>query len=266
MAIKYVIRKAAFHYSDDCAYFHTMGAIIGDVYNDSQEAHDNLMILEREAYLSTDLGDIEPFSGCSSDVPVDMMVNLQNYFEKELGLDILKVQHRKIYADRDSFLPESITNEQIKQIRNLSGLKFYDLVEFTDEPQFYGIWEKTPFYNEEGFKDTSEASETPDSVYFYNSYMEAYEKGIYYCYSDFNGTEIEGKLEEISDTPIILQTFIESSSNISYDESRESLTIKSMWIKEWASLYTLLKNKPFEIRVLNFEDVKNCEQYAYECM
>jgi hypothetical protein len=260
MANKYAIRKVAFHYSDDHAYFHTMGAIIGDVYTDSQEAHDNLMILEREAYLSTDLGDIEPFSGCSSDVLVDRMVGLQNYFEKELGLNILTLQYGRICADRDSFLPASITNEQIERIRNISGLKFYDLVEFTDEPQFYGIWKKSPFYRKEGFRETS------GSIYFYNSYMEAYEQATKNCPYDLIETEIKGKLEDISDMPTILQTLIKSSYAITYDEVNESLTIKNMMDKEWASLCTLLKNKPFEIKLLNFEDVKNCEQWAYESM
>lgn len=66
--------------------------------------------------------------------------------------------------------------------------------------------------------------------------------------------------------PIILQTLIKSSNAISYDESKESLIIKNMLDKEWASLCTLLKNRPFEIKLLNFDDVKDCDQWAYEAM
>lgn len=260
MANKYVIRKAAFHYSDDHLYFYTMGAIVGEVYSDLQEAHDNLMILEREEYLSTDLGEIEPFSGCSSGVLVDRMAKLYNYFEKELNLNFLTLKNGRIRADRGTFLPKNITNEQIERIRVLSGLKFYDLVKFKDEPQFYGIWGKSPFYSNEGFR------ETRGSIYFYNSYLEAYEQASKCCPYDLNETEIKGKLDDITDMPTILQSLIKSSYAITYDEVNESLSIKNMMDEEWASLCTLLKNKPFEIKLLNFEDVKNCEHWAYDSM
>lgn len=60
------------------------------------------MDLERNAYLQTDLGDIEPFSGCSSGVDMDKMVQLKHYFEKELGLNLLKIDdYGRISADRE---------------------------------------------------------------------------------------------------------------------------------------------------------------------
>jgi hypothetical protein len=261
MTKKFAIRKVAFHYSDDHLYFHTMGAIVGEVYSDYQEAHDSLMALEREAYTTTDLGDIEPFSACSSGVEIDRMVRLSQYFEKDLGLNILKLdEYGRISADRDSFLPKSITNEQLDRVRYLSGLKFYDIVEFPDEPQFYGIWKKEPFYRNEGFRSTE------GSVYFYNSYMEAYSEATKHCPYDLNETEIKGKLEDISDMPIILQTLIKSSSAITYDADKEVLRLRNMLDKEWASLCTLLKIRPFEIKLLSFDEVKTCEQWAYECM
>ncbi len=261
MKNKFVIRKVAFHYSDDHHYFHAIGAIEGNIFTDYQEAHNALITLERQAYLVTDLGDIEPFSGCSSDVNMDKMIRLKYYFEKELGLNILKTDdYGRISSNRDTFLTKDITNEQIDRIRNLSGLKFYELVEFIDEPQFFGIWKKSPFYRKEGFRETS------GSIYFYNTYLEAYNAATENCPYDLNETKIKGKLEEISDMPIILKTLIKTSHSISYDEFSEELTIRNMMNTDWVSLCTLLKNKPFEIRLLTFDDVKDCEQGAYECM
>ncbi len=261
MTTKYAIRKIAFHYSDDHYYFHTMGAIQGDIYTDYQEAHNALMDFEKQSYLETDLGDIEPFSGCSSGVIMDKMMQLKHYFEKELGLNFLKINdYGRISADRETYLPKDITNEQLDKIRYLSGLKFYELVQFSDEPLFFGIWEKSPFYNNEGFR------ETEGSIYFYNSYMEAYNEATKQCPYDLNDAEIRGRLEEISDMPIILQTLIKSSNAITYNEETEILTIGNMIDNEWASLCTLLKTKPFEIKLLSFDDVKDCEQWAYESM
>lgn len=254
MAQKYVIRQNAFHYSDEYLYFQLMGVVVGDVFNDYHEAHSALMDLEREAYLQTDLGDVEPFSRCSSGVGMQ----IKHYFEKELRLEILKTNERgHISAETGTFLPQTITNEQIDKIRSLSGLKFYELITFEDEPQFFGIWENSPFYRHSGFIGVD------DSVYFYNSYIEAYNEAPK---TSPNETKIKGKLEDITDMPVILKTLISNSNSISYDEVEEVLTIKKAQNEEWASLCTLLKNKPFEIRLLSLEDVQNYEQDAYESM
>jgi hypothetical protein len=125
MADKYVIRQASFQY-DDYLHFGAMGAIISDIFSDYDEAHNHLLNLERDMYLSMDLSIIEPFSSQSSNYDIDKMANLKYYFDTELGLEILNVgEYGRIFAESDSFLPANITNEQIEKIRDLSGLKFY---------------------------------------------------------------------------------------------------------------------------------------------
>ena len=198
MANKYTIRKNAFHYSDEHWNFGSMGAIVSEIFDNYSEAHNRLMNLEREAYLSTDLATFSPFSVSSDKVQIGTLLNLKNYFEKELGLNYLKVgKHGGIYAERESFLPDSVTVEQLECIRDLSGLKFYVLIEFTDNPIFYGIWQKKPFFEIEGFGDVEKAPK-----YFYNSYLEAFNIALHSYYLGLNSTEIQGKLADISDMPI----------------------------------------------------------------
>ena len=141
---------------------------------------------------------------------------------------------------------------------------------------FLEYGKKKPFYKNEGFIEAGTyGGQQKGSICFYNSYMDAFNEAIKHCpddlsEDDLSGTEIKikGKLEEIADVPIIFQALIKPSNTINYDESSEILTFKyiSMMDKEWASICTLLKNKPFEIRLLSFNDVKDCEQWAYESM
>jgi len=252
MVKKYVIRQVAFRYSDDHFYSHEMGGIKGDIFTDYVEAHNTLMELERDSYLATDLGDIEPFSACSSDVNMDKIIQLKIYVDQQLGQNILKIDnYGRISADRETYLTKNITNEQLSMIRFKSGLKFYELVEFADEPQFFGIWEKSPFHKSEGFRSDE------GTIYFYNTYVEAYNEAIKYCsYSNLNDTKIKGKLEDITDMPMILKSLLKNSNDFNYDEVVEELTIKNTYTTEWGALSTLLRNKPFEIRLLTFDDVK----------
>lgn len=262
MEKKYVIRKNAFHYSDDHLYFHVTGVVVGDIYDDYTEANNDLLELEKNAYLSADLGDIEPFSGCSSNVDMGKMVQLKHHFEEKLGVKNILIQDKygRIKAERGTQLPKDITAEQIGRIRYMSGLKFYELFTFEGEPQFYGIWKKKPFYRTEGF------SKAEESAYFFNSYIDAFNRAIKHFPYDLEKAEVKGSMEEITDMPIILRSMIASSKSITYNEEEKKLTFNNLMDKDWASLCTLLKEKPFEIRILTFEDVKNFEQWNYESM
>lgn len=262
MEKKYVIRKSAFHYSDDHFYFHVHGITVGDVFDDHSTAFKTLLELEKDAYTTIDLGQIEPFSDCSDNVDIQKMIRLKYYLEVELGLQNILTQneHGRVYAKRDTYLPKDISTEQILKIRTLSGLKFYDLITFQGIPQFFGIWKKKPFYSEEGFLKVM------DAICFYNSFIEAFNEAVRYSPYDLRSVEIVGSLEEITDMPIILRSLISSSTSINYDEDEEKLSLNGLSNTEWASLCTLLKEKPFEIKLLGMEDVKNIDHSNYEAM
>lgn len=57
---------------------------------------------------------------------------------------------------------------------------------------------------------------------------------------------------------------IDNSKNIDYDESKKCLTIHRVNAKEWLTLCSLLKKKPFEIRPIPFELAKSAAHWVFE--
>jgi hypothetical protein len=257
---KYVIRKAAFHYSDDCYYHHSWGIVFGDtIYEDYEVAYSDLLKLEREEYIKNDVGDFSCFHSSYEGRNFDETLRFKKFMEEQFGDTFFTTADNGSFGvKRDTFLPKTLTIEQVEKIRYLSGLKFYELVSFADEPIFYGIWGKTPFYKEDFFLCTLR-----DSQYFYNSYFEAFQAAINEAPDIHDRIEIKGTLAQISNTPQILQSFINLSNNISFNEEKKVLSFSYLDKKDWASLYPLLKKKPFEIRTLTFEEVQEFIQDDY---
>lgn len=257
---KYVIRKAAFHYSDDCYYHHAWGVIVGgNIFEDYETAYNFLLTLEREEYLKNDVGDFSSFHSSYQGRSYDKTISFKKYIEEQFGINFFKTHESGSFGvERDTFLPETLTIEQVEKVRYLSELKFYELVSFIDEPIFYGIWGKTPYYDEDFFVCT-----LGDSQYFYNSYFEAFQAAISTVPEIYDSIVIKGTLTKLSDTPQLLQAFINSCGNISYDEITNVLKFSNLNTNEWASLYPLFKKKPFEIRTLTYAEVQEFIQKDY---
>lgn len=250
---KYVIRKAAFHYSDDCYYHHAWGVVVGDkVFEDYETAYNFLLALEREEYLKSDVGDFSNFHSSYSGRNYDKTILFKKYMEEQFGTNFFKnFDNSNFGVERDTFLPDTITINQVEKTRYFSEIKFYDLVRFDEEPIFYGIWGKSPYYSEDFFLCT-----LGDSQYFYNTFFEAYQEAINNVPEFENRIEIKGTLSKISSTPQLLQTFIDTCGNILYDEKKGILSFSNLSQNQWASLYPLIKEKPFEIRTITLEEAR----------
>jgi hypothetical protein len=64
----------------------------------------------------------------------------------------------------------------------------------------------------------------------------------------------------------VLKAMIQNNSQWHYNETTKTLSIQHLLDSEWKALCTLLKHKPFEIRLLDFETVKLAQNDDFEAM
>ncbi len=255
----YVIRKVAYHYSDEYLYVHTLGGI-HEILHKEEEAKQLLAKLERDAWAETALGDIEPFSPCCSG-DVDKLVAFRLFCQRRLGLDLVKVsEYGRLYCEYDAYLPEGLSDDTILNIRRISGVKFYDLSVYEGEPTFYGIWGTGNYETQLGYIEYS------DALYFHNSYVEALEWTKNHLSGVLSHKEISGSLSELSSTPAFLRSLINSSERLNYDEDKSVLTTHFLKDAEALALQELLKEKVMEIKALDLGSVRDISHDQYEIM
>ena len=255
----YVIRKIAYHYSDEYLYVHTLGGI-HEILHNEEEAMQLLAKLERDSWAQTSLGDIEPFSPCCSG-DVDKLVAFRVYCQRKLGLDLVKVsEYGRLYCEYDTRLPTDLSDEIILDIRRISGVKFYDLSVYEGEPSFYGVWGTGQYGTPLGYVQYSEA------LYFHNTYVEALDWVKSQLSGILSHKEISGSLAELSNTPSFLRSLINSSERLMYDENKSVLTTRFLKDEEAVALQELLKEKVLEIKALDLGSVKDISHYQYEIM
>jgi hypothetical protein len=250
----YIIRKVAYHYSDEYLYVHTLGGI-QHVYQSEAEAKQKLQALESKAFRVLDLGDIEQLSPCGYHNKFKQQREaLDQYLREILGESLFhKSGHDdSLYMVLGTYLPNSLTDEQIMRIREISGIKFHELGEFEDEVIFYTIWitRTQKFYS-------ADAGRYGESIYFFNSYEEAIE-GAKELFSAFLwGKSLEGTLEELTEQPSILMSLISQSNALRYDPKKASLEIAhGLRGEELISLNALLRQPIFEIRTIPLSEAE----------
>lgn len=255
----YVIRKIAFHYSDEYLYVNTIGGI-EQVFDNKEEAEAEWFRLEREAFEEQDLGDIEQFSPCSGKHSKEVKV-FNEFIKSKTGQDIAVIENDFVYCEMDTFLPEGLSDSDILHIREITGVKFYELAEFDGSPSFYGIWLKKPFVKNEGYLNYNGAP------YFYNSREEALTE-VKRKNAEILGStkKIDISIEDLTETPVLFQSFVESSKNIKYNFDEKCLEIGYLNDDELVTLNGLLKNPCFEIREISYDEVKDIDHWTYEEM
>jgi len=125
----YVIRKIAYHYSDDHLYVHTLGGI-ENTFSSEEEAKNEFLRLERAALESTDLGDTAQLSGCSNDF-INEAKRFKSYYKRKFNEDIVKInEYGTIFCERGTTIPKGLSDEDILSIRQTLNMKYYELSEY----------------------------------------------------------------------------------------------------------------------------------------
>jgi len=249
----YVIRKIAYHYSDDHLYVHTIGGI-ENTFQSEDEAKTEFLRLEREALEGCDLGDTAQLSGCDNNYLKEAMA-FKRYYKQKFGEDVVKVnEYGTIFCERGTTIPKGLSDDDIIYIRKILDLKFYELSSFEGNPIFYGIW----------LNETNSFQEYCGAPYFFSTYSEALKKAKENL--NFMTKTLKGTFEELSNNPIFLKSLVNSSDKIEYDENRKELITKYPSKDESIALNELLKEKVFEIKEIPISMVENIEHWTFEQM
>lgn len=258
----YIIRKVAYHYSDEYLYVHALGGI-QHVYQDEAEAKRKLQALESQAFRTLDLGDIEQLSPCGRVNKFKQQREaLDQYLREILGESLF---HKSDYGDGlymalDTYLPNYITDEQIMRIREISGIKFHELGEFEDEVVFYAIWvtKTQELYS-------ANAGGYEGSIYFFNTHDEAMEGAKELLLYFLGGASLKGTLEELTEQPSILMSLIFQSNTLRYDPKKAILEIAGVLRgEELISLNALLRQPIFEIRTIPLSEAEKIAHEPFE--
>jgi len=178
----------------------------------------------------------------------------RDYYEQKFKTNIVKYEHGIFFCERGTTIPKGLSDKDILDIRKILGLKFYELSEFEGSPIFYGIWMN-------GADKFQGFSGVP---YFFDTYEEALKKAEEN--PNFTIRTLNGTLEELSNSPILLKSLINSAYGIEYDEEKKVLRTKHLSTYESIALNELLKVKMFEIKEIPMSTVENIEHWIYEEM
>lgn len=235
--LKYVIRHNNFAYNDE--WFLTNDATAGQitaVYTDKAEAekaYKTLIVdaLYNEYELSQyDIGNGEADNETYEKIEAFILEKTGKAFDNEI-------------------LPE-MSEDDAFEFAKLSGILCYQLIEFDDSKPQYAIWINA----EESYMDHYDTG----SVLFDSNpdFIESSDCDWYFL-SRIEQT-LQGNLADLSDSPEILQAFLQNAAGISFDSRQQALVINGsdsnyQTIK---ALNALLKQPLFELHSLTLEQIQ----------
>jgi hypothetical protein len=199
----------------------------------------------------------------------EMIKSLEQYIRETFGDEIMKrsTYDTRNYPDRHYYLPEEITEEQAWKIREITGLKFFEIIEVKEEgPTFWAIKlgdmiKSENWYTVEvGKSDPSQKKMIYKMIpMVFTSQEEAHEalkEGMWLVFNGLPEEGIYGTLEELSDTPNILKSFIEQEDKLDYDEiNHRIVNLRRAYGEKLLVLNSLLKNRIAEVVPFPIEDV-----------
>jgi len=140
-AKKYYIREIAFGYNDEYMYEERgFGDIKSSFYN-LEEATKELKRLTFDSLRGIRPEDYEPISYCHKDNNEEAQ-KLDAFIQANFGRPFLiPATHRDgLVPDRDFHFPSEMTKEQAWEVREVSGIKQYEIIEVSENgSSFWGI-------------------------------------------------------------------------------------------------------------------------------
>lgn len=235
--LKYIIRRNEFAYNDEWFLTHNVTAgRITAVYTDKAEAQQAYQALVVDAlYNESDLSQYDIGNGEANDETYE---KIEAFILEKTGNEF----------DGET-LPE-MNKDDAFEFAKLSGILCYQLIEFDDSKSHYAIWLNA----EESYMDHYDTG----SILFDSNpdFIESSDCDWYFL--DRMDHTLNGNLADLSDSPEILQAFLQQAKGISFDPQQQTLEISGnesdyQTIK---ALNALLKQPLFEIHALTLEQIQ----------
>ena len=235
--LKYVIRHNEFAYNDE--WFLTDEAIAGRitaVYTDKAEAEQAYKTLIVDAlYNEYELSQYDIGNGEADDETYE---KIEAFILEKTGKAFDHETLPKMNED-DAF-----------EFAKLSGILCNQLIEFDDSKPHYALWINA----EESYMDHYDTG----SILFDHDpdFIEDSDCDWYFL-SRIEQT-LQGSLADLSDSPEILQAFLQDAAGISFDAKQQTLVINGNGsnYQTIKALNALLKQPLFEIHALSLEQIQ----------
>jgi len=240
--IKYVIRHNNFAYNDE--WYQADVATLGNIhasYNDKAEADQAWRDLVVQALRSAELYNYGLFCG---DAGAGQLEALDAFVLQACGEPLL--------ADGyvEEFLPEALSDADVFEFAQRSGIMPFQLVEFDIAKPVYAIW----FNGEQDYLRNYE-----DNSLLYGSHEDfIQDDDNEWLLTEQFDEPLKGTLSELSDSPQLLETLLHSAPGAAYDAEQRALVLEgySVGYKNLKAINALLKQPIFEIRPLTFEQIQ----------
>lgn len=235
--IKYVIRHNEFAYNDE--WFLTDDATAGRitaVYTDKAEAEQAYKTLIVDAlYNEYELSQYDIGNGEADDETYE---KIEAFVLEKTGKPF----------DSET-LPE-MSEDDAFEFARLSGILCYQLIEFDDSKPHYALWINA----EESYMDHYDTG----SILFDHDpdFIEDSDCDWYFL-SRIEQT-LQGSLADLSDSPEILQAFLQNAAGVRFDAQQQALVINGNGsnYQTTKALNALLKQPLFEIHSLTLEQIQ----------
>lgn len=244
MAIQYVIRSFEFAYNDE--YYQTDGNLsyVKASYDTREEAEAALKKLNAEALrggIESDLGNYEPFYEASG----ELIEELNEFCLARCGEPLTTSG----YVES---IPEGLSDDDVCEIAKRTGLEAYRLVTMNTAQTYYAFWMNVPH------PFTQELHYLCDygGTVFYSNNLESMlrKSDVKHALQDLFPESFNGSLEELSDSPQLLQSLIDQNPyGFTYQSSKLTTNNRYVGVEKLMALNALLKNPVCEIRELTFE-------------
>lgn len=236
-----------------------------------EEAESVLFELERKEFQGKQLAEWQGVSPCGV-YDAQRMQELNDYLKQEFDKGIL------IHVDwsedkmpnREYHLPKSLTIEQTKEIRRISTVKHFAVIEVNDtKTGFYGLnilgnyGLPTGWVKREAEKYSDGKHETAQVPMIFESEQEVKEGYAFSQISNLLSGLMFDFSEMKSDVPDLLKSFISQEQQLNLRPD-DTLVIGYLSKETLAKLNDLLSNKMFEITPFPATEMKNYEGYHAE--
>lgn len=261
---KYYIRQVGYLYDDShMELVEGFGGLVNgfDDYGDAEKA---IKKLTCEKMRGLNFFQYSPIAFVDKDRQEEMNKALAIFLRDELGNDDI-INNDLVIVNYRYSLPLDLTEEQAWEVRGITDLKFYELIIAEEkEPTFWtikiGKWNTKIDGCTVGVGGNDES--TNKFIYkeipmFFNSRDDAYEnikENIYQAIYGIEEAKINGTLEDLSDTPLILKSFIEQEEQLNYNEMDKCIeNINRVRAEKLVILNSLLKDKLVEVVPFSIE-------------
>lgn len=272
----YFLKRVNYHYDDE-TFSPSYGEIdYQRVTGDKQAAEKRLLQMERREY-QTAYG-MEEFDqilrqNTSAEEQEQYLAALNAFSLEQFGYIFLEKRWEMNRA-KPWRMPATATLEQAKAFRELSGIRFYELVESeTEIPTLLGVyltgnWTKaTGWLTYKGVKFLGDFStgEIPEREVKTVPYAFAGEAGILRAQGQGtlglshgdHAVHLAGTPEELSGQPTLLRALVENAPQLSlHPETGHIVPAQYAYNLNWLAVNELLTDKIFELRVLPEETVE----------